>query len=449
MPTRTIPYLIQTEPRSASPGTVLDQGVFRFNLGRVAAAGIKELLQTTSTGGPLSALIEALLTDANGGPLVWRENGPGVGWEMKNAWSGIFGRFFARAFLEAQGYSWFHPIRRSYDWVADDLYVQRISGEIADWVCASNPTTARHGNFIVAEAKGRHREGTLDIATLPRCLGDALEQIRNTRVWFRRSGQSSHSARRTKAYAILTRWTNEEKAPKEAILRAVDPETPGDRWEATELLHVIDQLKRAHLSELLGGLGFQGLALVSEPKKQPWNLDQMLRIIESARRSVLSEERLAGGDSESTTAVNFLLNELKKQEKALRRFTPPERTRAIDRLKRDAEAPQALARIELNGIGSERFIGSIYGLNGQVTLPLRAALASLRRLPRELMHHFTFVGIRVLAVEQAIGGHPVEEWKIDPAVERAAEDDDIYPSLDSVIVAPASRVRLAGQTRFL
>lgn len=121
MTTRVIPFLIQTEPLPPTPGTVLSQGNFTFNLGRIAAAGIKELLQTCKTGGPMAPLIEALLTNSNGGPLVWRENGPGVGWEMRNAWSGIFGRFFARAFLEAQGYTWFHPIRRNYDRVADNL----------------------------------------------------------------------------------------------------------------------------------------------------------------------------------------------------------------------------------------------------------------------------------------------------------------------------------------
>ena len=87
-------------------------------------------------------------------------------------------------------------------------------GEIAYWVCAKTAAVAEQGNFIIAEAKGRHREGTLDIERLPRCLMDALEQIRNTRVWFRGDVEPDHSARQTKGYAILTRWTNEDKGSR-------------------------------------------------------------------------------------------------------------------------------------------------------------------------------------------------------------------------------------------
>src|SRR5260370_42306842 len=98
--TRSVQFLIQSEPLLTAPGKVLREGLFAFNLGRVAAAGVKELLQTCKTGAPMAPLIEALLTSGNAGPLVWRENGPGGGWEMRNAWSGIFGRCFARAFRE-------------------------------------------------------------------------------------------------------------------------------------------------------------------------------------------------------------------------------------------------------------------------------------------------------------------------------------------------------------
>jgi hypothetical protein len=227
MSSRMLRYLVQTDPGSPGGPSVVDRGEWQPDLGQIGAVGIKELIETYNSGGSIAELLESLSVAGDSIRLVWRENGPGVGWEMRTAWSGIFGRFFARAFLESRGYTWFHSIRRSYNQATDSLAVIRIAaGEIADWICAKDEDAADEGDFVVAEAKGRHREGNLNIQDWPRSLRDALEQIDNTFVVWK--GASSPEVRRTKGYAILVRWANEEKPSGGAIVRAVDPLTWGE-----------------------------------------------------------------------------------------------------------------------------------------------------------------------------------------------------------------------------
>src|SRR5713226_945234 len=101
MSSRRVRYLVQTDPRSVGGAAVVDRGEWQPDLGQVGAVGIKELIETYNSGGSISELLQALSVAGDAARLVWRENGPGVGWEMRTAWSGIFGRFFARTFLES------------------------------------------------------------------------------------------------------------------------------------------------------------------------------------------------------------------------------------------------------------------------------------------------------------------------------------------------------------
>jgi hypothetical protein len=440
MATRTVQYLVQTDQNIPGGPRQLKAGTLAFDLRKVAYCGMKELLQTCKTGGPMFALMEALLTPGDGRPLVWRESGPGVGAEMRNAWSGLFGRFFARAFLEREGYTWFYPIPRNPTVITRNLIVQRLAaGEIADWVCARSSQTASRGNVVVAEAKGRHREGTLRLGQLPRTLRNAVSQIANTLVWFKPTGGIQYQRRGMKGIAILSRWTNQDKPSSRAILRAVDPETPGDPLNSDEERLLTEQLGQLFISDLLQGMGYNDLAWFAQPPEKTWNAQEALSIIPLARSYLLRRKENVGRSFERI---------LHQQERILLRFEPEVAGKSPDEQRRSAETAQDICRVLQSGIQNERFLGRLYGLNGAVGLPIASALRAVGRLPSEMREQFVFLGIRVSAIEQALRTTHVDEWSLDPDLQDSAEAHGVFPSADNVIVAPANLVRAARTRRF-
>src|SRR5271170_5153165 len=83
--------------------------------------------------------------------LVWVGEGPGIGREMRRAFSAIFGRFFARAYLsDCHGFVWFHPLDGPRQQVAPRLRVEARERKcnLPDWICAGR------GQLALAEAKG-------------------------------------------------------------------------------------------------------------------------------------------------------------------------------------------------------------------------------------------------------------------------------------------------------
>jgi|SRR5262245_40006859 len=76
----------------------------------VARCAMAEVLQTGPNAGPMSLLFDEHLVSGHN-ELVWKGSGPGRGTEMRRAFSGLFGRFFARAYLQYyHGFTWFAPI---------------------------------------------------------------------------------------------------------------------------------------------------------------------------------------------------------------------------------------------------------------------------------------------------------------------------------------------------
>jgi hypothetical protein len=369
---------VQTDPRAAARPTIEDDEDIELDLGQVGAVGIKELVETYNSGASIASLLEFLSVAGNGAPLVWRENGPGVGWEMRNAWSGIFGRFFARAFLETRRYTWFHAVRHSYNPVTDDLVVIRIgNGEVADWLCARDEDAADEGDVIVAEAKGRHREGNLNLERLPRSLWHALEQIDNTFV-VRRSPYGPQF-RRTKGFAVLTRWANEEKASGGAIIRAVDPVTWGEPFPVDERRNLTQGLARGYISDLLLGLGFEGLSFLASPRTRVWGQRENSEIVERVRQVII--QRPSGADvilrenghekgPPPIQAKQWLVNKLDRSRHILIRERTQVYSKSPQELRTEARSPIPIARLTATGLDSERFIGAVYGVHGRITLPL-------------------------------------------------------------------------------
>jgi hypothetical protein len=388
-------------------------------------------------------------------PLVWRENGPGVGWEMRNAWSGIFGRFFARAFLEARGYTWFHAIRRSYNPVTDDLVVIRIgNGEVADWLCARDQDAADEGDLIVAEAKGRHREGDLELQKLPRSLQSALEQIDNTFVV--RRGVYGPEFRRTKGFAVLVRWANEEKSSGGAILRSVDPHTWGDAFSTDERKRLTQELARGYVSDLSRGLGFEGLSFLASPRTREWGEQENREVIEKVREVVVRRPLAVGISSHKDILENeqralqtkqWLLDRIDRSKHLRVQPRRPAYSKSPQELRVEAASPLPIVRLTVTGLDTQRFIGAIYGMHGRINLPLDEVIRSLRTLQQDVAQQLVFVGIRVRAVRDAGNSRNVRKWQVPVNIRQSAYGRLVYASTDNVVIAPAGLLELSGRRR--
>jgi hypothetical protein len=140
----------------------------------VAMCAMGEILQTGPTAGPMSLLFDELLVPGHR-KLIWKGAGPGRGIEMRRAFSGLFGRFFARAYLQRyHGFTWFAPIDGEPTYISKRVRVARMPGktaELPDWICAMP------GKIAVAEAKGSHQAAGRTAGGVPGPIKTAAGQI--------------------------------------------------------------------------------------------------------------------------------------------------------------------------------------------------------------------------------------------------------------------------------
>ncbi|WP_050420530.1 hypothetical protein [Bradyrhizobium tropiciagri] len=226
----------------------------------VAACAMGELFQTGGgSSRPLALLFEELLV-SGGKELIWKGKGPGRGKEMRRAFSGLFGRFFARAYLSRyHDFAWFMPIDGDPTNVSKRLRVSRLSGqgtELPDWICGSGS-----GRVAVAEAKGTSQASNGTGAGLPGPIRTADGQLKGVVVESLRkvAGEERWTAVRTKGWAVMSRW-GVEIPPRDAFIYVLDPDTPGDPPSAHERDDMVQDIARAHVAYLLAGMGFSEMA---------------------------------------------------------------------------------------------------------------------------------------------------------------------------------------------
>ncbi len=257
MTIRTQRYII--DPPTACPAHLRDhRGVpdptVPLDIDAVARCAWGEILQTAPGSTSLFGFLEGLLEP--GPSLTWRAQGPGRGTEMRRAFSGLFGRFFARAYLqEHHGFVWFTAIDGNNFMLSPSWRVRRKRGsatEMPDWICA------RPGELAIAEAKGSHQKGNATRGGVPGPIKTAAGQITGVRVEKRiprRPGVRPHwSARSVKGWAVMSRWGL--AAPLRApFLYALDPETEGEPLSKDETERLIQAVARTHLEQTAEGLG--------------------------------------------------------------------------------------------------------------------------------------------------------------------------------------------------
>jgi hypothetical protein len=215
----------------------------------VALCAMGEILQTGPNAGPMSMLFDELLVPGQV-HLVWKAAGPGRGTEMRRAFSGLFGRFFARAYLQHyHGFTWFAPIDGSPTNFSNRVRVVRKRGkraELPDWLCAGP------GRLASAEAKGSHQKGNVTkggrpgpIKTADGQIGGVVveksQRINGIRRWIPRS---------VKGWAVMSRW-GVESPPRGAFQFVLDPETTCEPLSEGDRDEIVQDVARVHVGQIL------------------------------------------------------------------------------------------------------------------------------------------------------------------------------------------------------
>lgn len=255
MSTRSQRFVIK--PASACPAhlrTPRGHPMTRVSLdiAEVARCAWNEILQTAPQSTSLFGFLEDLLEP--GPNLVWSDGGPGRGTEMRRSFSGLFGRFFARAYLEQHhDFVWFTAIDGDNFHLSPSWRVSRKPGsqtEMPDWICA------RPGELAIGEAKGSHQKGNMTRGGMPGPIKTADGQIRGILVQklVRLGTRTSWQSKRLKGWAVMSRWglASPARAP---FLYALDPETEGETPTPVEIDDLVQAVARTHVEQTALGLG--------------------------------------------------------------------------------------------------------------------------------------------------------------------------------------------------
>ena len=170
--------------------------------------------------------------------LCWRGDGPGIGRDARTAYSGLLGRYMARAYLtEHEDVLVLVPLDEAKRRLKGTGYVIKKKNPRvyeADWLGLDN------SGLVIVEAKGTYDEGIktwCGPCSEPKPLQTAVNQAKNTAVF--------HFCRElpAKRWAIASRWGTEENCRDTTLLAWDFKEKQLDKndYEALrDILHLVD-----------------------------------------------------------------------------------------------------------------------------------------------------------------------------------------------------------------
>ena len=154
-------------------------------------------------------------------PFQFKGKGPGIGKEMRRGFSHMWGRFFARAYLEgSEDVSYLTPIAKknaAFPEFEFQVHPNSETKDLPDWV----GWAPRANEPIFAEAKGSYdiRCWSTPHFTIPNPIERALAQIKYGEIY---DLQTSLVYGGIKGWAVATQWCS-EKPSLNGKLIAVDP----------------------------------------------------------------------------------------------------------------------------------------------------------------------------------------------------------------------------------
>ncbi|HYJ84149.1 MAG TPA: hypothetical protein VEW26_15050, partial [Allosphingosinicella sp.] len=177
-------------------------GLAAISLWWMARAAAEETLQ----GSPLVAawlkLFATQLSTADTYWLRWRGD-LAESAELRRAYSGLYGRFVARALLERHlGLSRFISLGRNGVDIPGSAKVLRVhTGDIPDWIAWDE----RNARFVLGEAKGSLTGTDFLAQDGPKCVHSGKEQFERVQTYV--SGRLIEPGR----WVAATRWATDER----------------------------------------------------------------------------------------------------------------------------------------------------------------------------------------------------------------------------------------------
>ena len=234
--------------RTVDPGAGLDvvEGKW-LNLWWAALAAADETIQ----GGPLApawlSLFEAHLSGSETAMLRWRGH-LGESADMRRAYSGLYGRYFARAVLTAElGITLFVPLQTNATPIPGGVTVTRVgSGDIPDWI-ARDPGA---GSYVLCEAKGRLSESERRfLHGKPGCIDSGKAQFDKVEV-------TDSSGRRiaTRNWIAANLWST-DRVKRSPVSLLWDPPGEGERLTREEAERHAQAMRRQRDAAVSARLG--------------------------------------------------------------------------------------------------------------------------------------------------------------------------------------------------
>lgn len=222
-------------------------GLSAISLLSVARAAAEETLQ----GSPLvSAWLKLFSTQVSLNDNYWlRWRGDlAESAELRRAYSGLYGRFFARALLTHHlGLTRFLSLNRNGLPIPGSVHVKRqVPGDIPDWIAWDN----RASRFVLCEAKGSLTSNDFLSAGGPKCAHDGKSQFERVKTF-----DGAMEIQPAK-WVAATRWaTDHRKVNPTTILW--DPPSDYRPFSPEDADRHRDAISRAWLASIAPGLGWR------------------------------------------------------------------------------------------------------------------------------------------------------------------------------------------------
>ena len=222
-------------------------GDWPISLFRAALSAAEETIQGSPFASAWLRLFQEHLSTSEPEMLRWRGS-LGTSAETRRAYSGLYGRYFARALLAGElGITDFISLKTNRTSISGGVTVGRVrTGDIPDWI-AWDP---RGQGYVLGEAKGRISGSLQDYLTgVPSCIRAGKEQF--TRVVVRDSGNRSIS---TRNWVVVNRWSTDERGGQ-AVSLLWDPPGGGEPLGEEEARRHAEAIRRYRIGAIARRLG--------------------------------------------------------------------------------------------------------------------------------------------------------------------------------------------------
>ncbi len=232
---------------------------FKINLTKLSNAAMQETLLSNCLPRVFEHFFDTALVP--GDTLKWLGQGLGIGEEIKRGYSALFGRFFARDFLNSEiKPQCLLPIDRYHLKILEDFSISlstklkkkgKRSPSLPDWIGYSND------EIIVAEAKGSHDKSCWERKFVngeyPKCLNNAIKQVKSVDLKISNKVRLPFTG-----WSIASRWSTQENM-RDPWLAAIKIKHSYDKRIGMKVGPEIEYLKRVihivNLERILSGMG--------------------------------------------------------------------------------------------------------------------------------------------------------------------------------------------------